>query len=196
MQWVSSKRLREAPVDCVWWDQVELSVSPGAMRRGLFDRYSIDLNGHNAEVFHRAADVLLSYRIFPPSRLQAFICNPERRAALGATIVQRVLLGPIGFEVATRVTDVFDVENGGEHRVGFTYATLRGHPERGIATFTVRREELSGRVSFTIETWSRPGNWLSVALRPLARFIQKQSNKEALVYVRTLVATQQLESKL
>jgi uncharacterized protein (UPF0548 family) len=83
-------------------------------------------------------------------------------------------------ESAVRVISLIDASAGGERNVAFSYVTLKGHPERGIATFCVRQERATGRVSITIKTWSRPGSWITMAARPLARLIQRPLTRAAL----------------
>ena len=83
-------------------------------------------------------------------------------------------------EMAVRVIDVFDRQ--AENReIGFTYVTLKGHAERGVASFFLSLAR-AGELTFHIESWSRPGNWLAVLARPLARSVQKRFTTEALTH--------------
>ena len=181
----------ESWFDCARWDRTELSVLEEDAKKGVFDRYSVELVGRPGEasdsVFERARRALLAYRIFPALRMRYCVCTPDQQIVPEATIIQRVILGPVRIEMGVRVLEVIDRRTRDERRVGFTYATLKGHAERGIATFYVRQEHPTGSVSFNIESWSRPGNWLASCMRPFARFVQKKFTSEALAHFRSLV---------
>jgi uncharacterized protein (UPF0548 family) len=51
--------------------------------------------------------------------------------------------------------------------------------ECGVARFFLRRRSAVD-ISFNIESWSRPGNWLATLGRPFARLAQKGFTTEAL----------------
>jgi uncharacterized protein (UPF0548 family) len=177
----------DADLDLAAWSGLALSTSDKDARRGAFDRSSLDLpvsDGSLDAVFDRAVRALLRYQIFPPWRMQYRVGTTDGNVAEGATIVQRVTFGPIALETAVRVVSVFDSTSGGERKSGFTYATLRGHPERGLATFYVRHELATASLSVVIETWSRPGVWFTRIGRPVARVLQKRMTREALSHFR------------
>jgi uncharacterized protein (UPF0548 family) len=123
--------------------------------------------------FERAVDALLAYRIFAPHRMIAHVCTRDHRVAVGATIVQRVLMGPLAIETAVRVIEMDRTAN----RVSFAYATLSGHPERGVASFAVVRG--SEGSSFEAHAWSRAGHWLTILGRPISRALQRSMTREA-----------------
>jgi uncharacterized protein (UPF0548 family) len=136
-------------------------------------------------VFTRLRDRLLAYDVFPPSIVQATIC-PEGRITAGATIVQRILLGPLALEAAVRVIDVWDRvagesagAPGSVRAAGFRYVTLRGHPECGVASFEVRAQA-SGEVTVLLDARSRAGTWLTRLGRPFARRFQRAMTQAAL----------------
>ncbi len=136
-----------------WLDAVTTDSLEGT--EGVVDHYSRDIPlraGEDADaVFRRLEDRLLRYQIFPPRVMRAEICSDDHRVHYGTTIVQHVALGPVPLKAAVRVLRVWrDTEE-----VGFTYATLQGHPERGISTFRIRRAE-PGQITFEIESRSRP----------------------------------------
>jgi uncharacterized protein (UPF0548 family) len=113
--------------------------------------------------------------------LRARVCTSDGRVAPGAIIVQRVLLGPLAIEMAVRVTEVFDTQIG-SRKAGFSYVTLHGHVERGVATFSITENEKSFR--FCIESWSSPGTALAWLGRPFARPVQQAFTREALAHFR------------
>jgi hypothetical protein len=87
---------------------------------------------------YRLRSRLLSYDIFPPRFLRFVICPPGE-LVVGSVIVQRVGFGPVALESAVRVVDVWQRQTDGGQEAGFTYVTLAGHPERGVASFKVRK---------------------------------------------------------
>jgi uncharacterized protein (UPF0548 family) len=105
--------------------------------------------------------------------MHAHICTPDGRVAVGGTIIQRVILGLFSIETAVRVIEV----DCSSDRASFAYATLHGHPERGVASFAVTRSETGGR--FEAQAWSRAGNWLSIVGRPVSRYLQRTITREA-----------------
>jgi uncharacterized protein (UPF0548 family) len=92
----------------------------------------------------------------------------------GDTIVQRIFVGPLAIEAAVRVIEVFREVD----RIGFSYVTLEGHVERGVASFFVARGR-EQQLSFHIESWSTPSA-LTAWLAPVARYFQRKSVHEAL----------------
>jgi uncharacterized protein (UPF0548 family) len=123
--------------------------------------------------FGGAVDALLAYKIFAPNRMFAHVCTPDHRVAMGATIVQRVVMGPLAIETAVRVIEMDCTSD----RVSFAYATLRGHPERGVASFAVIRGSEGSR--FEAHAWSRAGHWLTILGRPISRALQRSMTREA-----------------
>lgn len=148
---------------------------------GVTDTYSIDLPTDLAEpaaVFEGAVDRLFRYDIFPPELMRAHVCRPGGRIAPDAVVVQRVRVGLPILESAVRVVDVWRRKADDTDEAGFAYATIEGHPERGISRFRVIREASS--VRFEIEAISRPGSTLTSIGRPIARRFQQSATRAAL----------------
>jgi uncharacterized protein (UPF0548 family) len=121
-------------------------------------------------------DRLLSFDVYPRRWFRFVVC-PSGPLEPGKTMVQRI--GPrfLALEAGVRVTDVWDRE-GSERSAGFRYVTLHGHPERGVETFEVR---MHGReVGVVLEARSTAGTWLTMAARPLARWIQRRLTEAAI----------------
>ena len=171
MRILTTARARQAPFDCGRWSTLSPTATREEVSAGRFqhDIYEAPFRGD----FERAVDALLEYRIFPAHRMIAHVCSPDRRVALGATIVQRVVLGPVAIETAVRVIEMQRDLNGAR----YAYATLHGHPERGIASFALLRT--GGRMMFEAQAWSRAGSWLTVAGRPVSRALQRSFTREA-----------------
>lgn len=129
--------------------------------------------------FERVHRRLLDYDIFPPA-LVAKLVAPVGPIVRGSTIVQRLGLGVIFVEAATRVVDVWDVvePSDSSRSAGFAYVTLEGHPERGVATFEVR---LEGNAVFVVLTArSVPGTFLTRMASPLMRAVQRGITSRAI----------------
>jgi uncharacterized protein (UPF0548 family) len=154
------------------WQSLPANASRDSLAHGgyVHDRY----DGSVPYPFEIALARLFRYDIFPPERLRPRVCTPDGVVALGATIVQRVRLGPLALETAVRVIELERTPFGGR----FAYATIAGHPERGIASFEVAQQ--GADVRFTVRAWSRPGNLAARLGRPLARPFQRAITREAL----------------
>lgn len=113
----------------------------------------------------RLADVVLSWGLQTGAGLHVRTSAP--RAEPGAVVLMR--LGPpgVGVRVPCRVVAVLDEPD----RIGFSYGTLPGHPERGEELFVVERRGEHAVVR--IRAFSRPGTALSRAFGPLGRVAQK-----------------------
>jgi uncharacterized protein (UPF0548 family) len=170
MRFLSKRESLEAPFSCDEWSRLATNSSREEVARGfVHDVYESTFDGD----FARAVDALFAYRIFAPSRMYAQVCTPDRRVAVEATIVQRVIWGPISIETAVRVIEV----DHSPDRASFAYATLSGHPERGIASFAVTRTDRGGK--FEAQAWSRAGHWLTIIGRPVSRALQRAMTREA-----------------
>lgn len=187
MRWTLGRGAAAAPFDCERWGRQPPTAGLDT-REGAHDRYTTGLAPSPGEpqdsFFERAARALLSYRIFPARRMRYQVCTPSGEITVGALIVQRIFVWPAVIETAVRVVDVFDRKSSGAREVGFSYVTLRGHMERGLATFFVRRDATAAAMTFDIESWSRPGNLIAVLTRPVSRQIQKRFTTEALANFR------------
>jgi uncharacterized protein (UPF0548 family) len=168
---LTTAHARQAPFDCEGWSTLAPNATREEVSAGGFqhDIYDAPFKGD----FERAVESLLEYRIFPSHRMVAHVCTLDRRVALGATHVQRVVLGPVAIETAVRVIEMQRDLNGAR----YAYATLQGHFERGIASFALLRT--GGRMMFEAQAWSRAGSWLTVAGRPLSRALQRAFTREA-----------------
>jgi uncharacterized protein (UPF0548 family) len=175
----------DPPTACDRWrGRVETDSLDGT--EGVIDHYAklVELppGPDIGSWFRRLEDRLLTYRVFPPSLMQAQICGEDARLREGTTIVQRVSIGPLSLEAGVRVIRVWRHEDDDGAETGFTYATLQGHPERGISTFRLRRRTAPPSIDLLIDVRSRPGSWLTRLARPLARRFQIRATEAALAY--------------
>jgi uncharacterized protein (UPF0548 family) len=171
MRFRTSNTARSATFECDRWAQFDPNTTREDISRGGFvhDRYEAAFEGDYAQ----AEDSLLTYRIFAPHRMHARVCTEDHRVTVGATIIQRVMIGPFSVESAVRVVEL----DRSPDRTYFAYATLRGHAERGIASFGITR--LAEIVRFEAEAWSRAGNWITWIGRPISRALQRGITREA-----------------
>lgn len=132
------------------------------------------------EAFARARDALLRYDVYPPDVLARRVCTPDARMAMGALVVQRIPAPLFALEAGVRVSAFED----GPDRVGFAYATLAGHPERGVARFELARE--GDELVFVLSSRSEPGALLTKLLR---RYARRRQRAAALAGVARMRAT-------
>jgi len=172
MQHLLASRAWVSRIEAGRWERLAPNASRESIARDgyLHDRYE----GRVDSSFESALDRLLRYDIFPPERMRALVCSPDARVATGVTIVQRVRLGPLALETAVRVIECEQTADAAR----FAYATLHGHPERGIASFALERGP--SELRFIAQAWSRPGNPLARLGRPLARHLQRSITREAI----------------
>jgi uncharacterized protein (UPF0548 family) len=128
--------------------------------------------------FERIRAQLFAYNIFPPSLISFALCA-GRKIELDGLIVQRAGVGPIRLESAVRVVDVWDKDAGDGREAGFRYVTLAGHPERGVASFAVRRDS-SGDVRLILDARSQAGTLMARLGRPVARRVQMAATNAAM----------------
>jgi uncharacterized protein (UPF0548 family) len=126
------------------------------------------------------APALLAWDVHRAAGLQVEATGPSR---LGATVVCGYRLGPIVTLAPCRVIEVIDQPE----RVGFTYATLSGHPELGVERFTVVRD--GGLARFEIEAVSRNADWTSQLVPALTSLVQDRITSNYLKAARRMGTT-------
>lgn len=134
---------------------------------------------NGAAAFDRVRDRILDLRLFPPESIVLHADTPDGRAALGATVVQRLFLGPLGLESGVRITQLEDGWDAGSRHVSLTWATLEGHPERGVETFSASLGG-DGAIRLGIRARSRPGLLLVRLVSPFARRLQVRLSHRSL----------------
>jgi uncharacterized protein (UPF0548 family) len=175
----------DLPAGCDRWrGRVETDSLDGT--DGVVDHYAkpveLPADADIGSWFRRLEDRLLTYQVFPPRLMRAHLCSDGGHIHEGTTIVQRVAIGPLTLEAGVRVIRVWHHEDAEGEETGFTYATLQGHPERGISTFRLRRRTDPPSIDLLIDVRSRPGSWLTRLARPVARRFQIRATEAALAY--------------
>lgn len=129
------------------------------------------------------------YSIFPENILTGYPQWKDEHRSMqpGDTILQQVYLPPFPkcsqkALFGVRVKDVIHEES----KRGFSYETLKGHVECGISYFIL--EETNGKLFFRIQTFSKPGNFLTRMLGPVFSIpYQTYCTKKALKNVKNTI---------
>jgi len=138
--------------------------------------------------YARVAGAILDYRVFPPSLIEGVLVR--RPVEPGDTVGIRCHFAPgVDLFFAARVVERIAVVTGPVWRTGFRYRTLQGHPECGEETFSVEKDELSGQVTASLTSWSRPGLWLTRLAGPFTRWYQVRANEAALDHLQQVAST-------
>jgi len=180
--------LRRRPIDLRRWRAAGVSATADLAARWREDRFDGVAHGVGTDGFDRVREAILGYTFFPPDRLTGTVDTPDGRLVLGTTIVQRIRVWLVGFESGTRVVDLADgADEAGRRFVRFSYATLVGHPEAGIATFSAT-ESGSGDVILDVVTRSRAAAWWARLGLPVTRAMQLQTNRRVVVRLIAIAA--------
>lgn len=138
--------------------------------------------------FRLVEAAILRYEIFPPTLVSRVL---RRVPVEPGDTVGIVYHAPLGIELcfAARVTERFAGPGKHGYRSGFTYRTLRGHPELGEETFFVEKDDKNGVVRVGMESWSRPGTLLASLFAPIVRRLQVGASAAALDHLYAIGAT-------
>jgi len=129
--------------------------------------------------FERVRDRILELRLFPPHSIVLHADTPDGRAAVGVTVVQHFFFGPLALESGVRIVACEDGAGAGPRRVSVTWATLKGHPERGVEAFSAALGS-DGAIHLGIHARSRPGMLLVRLGSPLVRRLQVRLSHRSL----------------
>jgi hypothetical protein len=127
----------------------------------------------------RLAAVILRYEIFPTSWVSGVLQREPVEVGDTVGICYHFVPG-IDLFFAARVIERFDECVGTVWRTGFTYATVAGHPEYGVETFSVEKDTTTGQVIVALRSWSRPGTFLALLCPPWVRRQQVRASYAAL----------------
>jgi len=178
-------RLRSHPVAFEKWRGRPITALEGEIAEWPIDEYATVVPGpfsdpRDAEAaFERVRDEILRLLLFPPQSISLYADTPDARAALGATVVQHFFLGPLAVESGVRIVGLEDRADGASRHVSLTWATLKGHPERGIETFSARMDA-EGMIHVAIRARSRPALLLVRLGAPLTRRLQVRLSHQSL----------------
>ena len=101
--------------------------------------------------------------------------TPDDAPAVGATVVVATRQAGLWVLAPCRVVEIVDERD----RAGFTYATLPGHPERGVESFVVARDA-GGDVRFEIDVVFSPATLIAKLSGPLGTWLQRRGTRRYL----------------
>jgi hypothetical protein len=178
--------LGQRPRLAVWEHQplspgVEAGPRPGDRHDRYERQVAHELPGRpeSGGPFERLARAIRAYEVFPPRLVGGVLARAPVQPGDTYGIVYHFLPG-VDLFFAGRVTQSFEGLADGLWQAGFTFRTVRGHPELGEETFRVEKDPATGAVRVVIQSWSRPGLWLTRLAPPLARVIQVRVTHAAL----------------
>lgn len=159
MDHVESQRLAALPPTS------DLIRTQGEVPSGyrLVDR-SVDLGRID---LNAVAAALLTWQIH--SRAGLAVAASSTPLTLGSLVLLSLGWGSISIAAPCQVI----VAERGDDHASFTYATLVGHPEREIETFTLTRKT-HGHVIFTIRALSHPATRLAKLGGPITTHVQNR----------------------
>ncbi|GAA1144955.1 DUF1990 domain-containing protein [Kribbella jejuensis] len=142
--------------------------------------------GAGDEVFQRAADALLTWRMHRVAGFGTTATDTPPRVGtdtlglLNLGILSRRLQSRRGVPIPCRVVWTVDEPD----QIGFAYGTLEGHPECGEESFLVTRE--GDDVHATIRAYSRGASWYARLGGPVTRRAQHYAARRYLAALRRL----------
>lgn len=155
----------------------EVGATGGTLPPGYHAQHLAARVGTGRAAFEAAAETLLTWGMHEGAGLRARVS--DRRVRVGTVAELRLGPGPLALRIPVRVVEVV----ADEHRRGFVYGTLPGHPERGEESFTVELTT-EGAVLFHLVAFSRGARWFTVLGGPLARTGQRVVGRRYLAAVR------------
>ncbi|GGR53065.1 DUF1990 domain-containing protein [Streptomyces roseolus] len=155
-----------APRRVLSYPEVGATRTPDALPAGYHHLRHSAAVGHGPAAFRAAAEAVTTWRMHRATG--ARVRATAGRAAPGVTLEVALGLGPLAYAVPCEVIWL----PGEEHRAGFSYGTLTGHPECGEEAFLVELEP-DGTVRFTVTAFSRPAAWYTRLAGPLVPRLQR-----------------------
>lgn len=135
------------------------------------------LVGYGNAVFSTCVQDLLGWKVHRRAGMQVHASS--ERAEVGVDVVLGERIGPLTIWAPCRVVRVLRTE----HRNGFSYATLPGHPECGIEEFVI--ELLRDKsVWFTLRATSRAGSTITRLAGPAGKYFQRAITNRYIAAIR------------
>lgn len=161
--------LNELGAEDVTYDEVGCTLSKRAVDGYRFEHATI-LLGHGPGVFERAVEGLKTWKAH---RLPLMKAVPSERAIRsGDSVIVTLGSSVLALAVPCRIIEVIS----DDHRWGFSYGTLPGHPVEGEESFVVSCSD-AGDVRFEITSISRPGLPLVRLMGPIGRTAQSLATR-------------------
>lgn len=137
--------------------------------------------GSGPELFTRAATALMAWQMHRRAGID--LIATDRTAVVGARVLLRVGVGRLAVTAPCQV--VYTVHD--DHRRGFAYGTLTGHPVSGEESFVVALDPDDDRVTFTVRAFSRPATILTRLGGPFTPLVQQVGMSRYLTALAALV---------
>lgn len=144
----------------------EVGATAGVLPEGYRHLRRNYVIGRGAQCFLSASTTLMSWHMHEAAGVKVTFDQPKINA--GSNVVLSFGWGPIKIAAPCRILRVFSEPD----RRGFTYGTLRGHPESGEEEFLIRSEP-DETVTFTITAFSRPARSYLKVLSPISHRVQR-----------------------
>ncbi|MBM80531.1 MAG: hypothetical protein CMJ78_08050 [Planctomycetaceae bacterium] len=146
----------------------------------VVDVFQLEL-GQGEVAFAAASQAIREWRMFPAEMVEIFPPQPIIEVGSQVLVLYQLLPNRFCTINPARIIDVIDQEIGDRQQFGFTYGTLPGHMERGQETFLVEWNRETNVVTYRIDVFSRPAQWIvwlgyPYARRQQARFRQLSGN--------------------
>jgi uncharacterized protein (UPF0548 family) len=134
--------------------------------------------GTGVEAFRRAAHGLRGWDMQRGAGLRVSPATPA--PAVGVRMTAEVA----GLRIPCEVVWVVDED----HRYGYGYGTLPGHPESGEEAFVVYLDD-TGQVWLDVRAFSRPARWFTRLAGPLAWLAQDLATRRYVAAMRRLATS-------
>ena len=149
-----------------------------APRGFRLDAYGVEL-GQGEPLFERARALLGRIDNYPPSFTR--VVRPQE--AVAPDMVFAPVASHLGFYSVHPCRVIYVIDEQQPRRYGFGFGTLKGHAESGEERFMVTLDERE-RVTYEVQAFSRPIDWLARLGAPLTRAYQLRFQRETLETMR------------
>ncbi|MFF1510884.1 DUF1990 family protein [Streptomyces sp. NPDC058326] len=154
------------PRPTLTYAEVGATRTPEALPEGYHHLRHTEAVGHGRPAFETAGAAVTTWRMHRASGARV-LADPGRTEP-GATVEVSAGVGPLRIGVPCSV--IWTAYE--EHRTGFAYGTLTGHPECGEESFVVDLDP-DGTVRFTVTAFSRPATWYTRLGGPVVPLLQR-----------------------
>jgi uncharacterized protein (UPF0548 family) len=153
-----------------------LAGAPPAGLRELIQEQTVFQGPDAAGAFERCRAILFAFEFYDPGIVTARVSS--QGVQVGERLEQRIRLGPLRFLGPVRVLDRWEQTSPEGREAGFAYEALPGHLEKGIASFSLRRQ--GSQVLFRIHSHSAAAAWFVRLGGPAARWMQRRVGRTAM----------------
>jgi uncharacterized protein (UPF0548 family) len=153
----------------------------GATRGNAPAGYTVDHSrvrlGEGQRTFERARGAIQGWEMFNVGWLRLLWPNAPIQAGTTVGLLTRQF--GVWSLNACRIVYVIEEDDLPLRRYGFAYGTLPDHAERGEERFSVEWRRSDDSVWYDIYAFSRPNQFLSIAVYPFTRMLQKRFARDS-----------------